>query len=607
MQYLCHPLGDYCQDPNYYIHTYYSYDGGWDHQYGKLDIPCPNNTEFFSMTNGTVTSIWTSGGVTGLEITTTDVGISRATGQGIVIRYLHWNEIYVSEGDTVTIGQKLGLTGDQGSPGAYHLHIDMRWSDMSASNSGAVHMGRFESEILPYYDYHTRENETIRDYNGGIPHPIEDYYLYHIFTSDILKVQIDSGTAPAGGIEYDPAAYGFTPAPNSEYGTRVFSASFMGPYPATQADLDNNYGLKLLYVGAFGEYSVKEEAISYGKLFRNWILHQPNEGGYDFRSEGRTLEDFGRYWAYKVRQWVGRDDISTANNKTDWDLDAAQKLYNNIRYGPAYGLTSSHTIEGFQCWPWTNETTVAGSSDIPDRQNVVNLAEQVPLSYGYYTMYCRTGHFNLARQYPQNPAVISAEEHEHQEIDGIHYFDGLMVVNKSYGISNAAISSIGGLRPEVQSAFNDMKAAWNQYVSTHTVRDRGGTNMSIVSGWRSYATQQTFYNNYVSSSGQAAADTYSARPGYSEHHTGYAIDITLADSGRNDYTTSFVYNYPTQADWLAQHCHEFGFILRYPNGKDSITGYIYEPWHFRYVGTEWAAKLRNTTIEEYFGIDSKYQ
>ena len=101
--------------------------------------------------------------------------------------------------------------------------------------------------------------------------------------------------------------------------------------------------------------------------------------------------------------------------------------------------------------------------------------------------------------------------------------------------------------------------------------------------------------------GKALADTYSARPGHSEHQSGLAIDINMADSA---------FDSSPEAKWLNDNAYKYGFILRYPKGKDNITGYMYESWHFRYVGTELANKLYNDgnwiTLEEYFGIDSKY-
>ncbi len=129
-----------------------------------------------------------------------------------------------------------------------------------------------------------------------------------------------------------------------------------------------------------------------------------------------------------------------------------------------------------------------------------------------------------------------------------------------------------------------------------------GLSLSIVSGYRSYVTQRNTYNNYVARDGQAVADTYSARPGHSEHQTGLAIDV-------NSLLVSFE-NTP-EGQWLKDNCYKYGFILRYPKGKDSITGYMYEPWHFRYVGNSLAEQLYNSgdwiTLEEYLGINSVYQ
>ena len=105
----------------------------------------------------------------------------------------------------------------------------------------------------------------------------------------------------------------------------------------------------------------------------------------------------------------------------------------------------------------------------------------------------------------------------------------------------------------------------------------------------------------------AAADTYSARPGHSEHQTGLAADIKGPNN--NLYLDQRWIN-TSEGQWLNNNCYKYGFIIRYPSGKESITGYIYEPWHIRYVGTEVATQLYNggnwITLEEYLGIDSKY-
>jgi D-alanyl-D-alanine carboxypeptidase len=119
------------------------------------------------------------------------------------------------------------------------------------------------------------------------------------------------------------------------------------------------------------------------------------------------------------------------------------------------------------------------------------------------------------------------------------------------------------------------------------------------SGYRSYATQVALYNGYVSKYGQEYADKYSARPGTSEHQTGLAMDIT-AESVNLQLDDDF--GKTKEGQWLAQNAYRFGFIIRYPEGMENITGYFYEPWHVRYLGVNLATKVFNSglTLEEYF-------
>lgn len=122
-----------------------------------------------------------------------------------------------------------------------------------------------------------------------------------------------------------------------------------------------------------------------------------------------------------------------------------------------------------------------------------------------------------------------------------------------------------------------------------------GLSLENVSSYRSYETQQNLYNNYVKSDGVAEADTYSARAGHSEHQTGLAIDI-------NSVEVSF--ENTDEFKWLKNNAHKYGFILRFPKNKDNITGYTYEPWHYRYVGTEASKYIyeNDITFDEYYAF-----
>lgn len=172
--------------------------------------------------------------------------------------------------------------------------------------------------------------------------------------------------------------------------------------------------------------------------------------------------------------------------------------------------------------------------------------------------------------------------------DGFTYVDGYLVVNKTYSIPSTYNP---GLDDNVQAQANVM----------FTAAKTEGLNVYLSSGFRSFSYQSTIYNNYVSRDGKLLADTYSARPGHSEHQTGLSFDVNQIDNS---------FDNTPEAKWLSNNCYKFGFILRYPKGKENETGYQYESWHFRYVGTELAEKLYNNgdwiTMESYFGLTSEY-
>jgi zinc D-Ala-D-Ala carboxypeptidase len=131
-----------------------------------------------------------------------------------------------------------------------------------------------------------------------------------------------------------------------------------------------------------------------------------------------------------------------------------------------------------------------------------------------------------------------------------------------------------------------------------------GVELVFGSGYRSYELQKQFYDSYVAQDGQEAADRYSARPGTSEHQTGLTVDIT-SPSGQCHLEICFE-DMP-EGQWLKANAHTYGFIIRYLDGKEHITGYQYEPWHLRYVGEDLATELHDSgeTMEEFFGLYAK--
>lgn len=186
--------------------------------------------------------------------------------------------------------------------------------------------------------------------------------------------------------------------------------------------------------------------------------------------------------------------------------------------------------------------------------------------------------------------------------NGLTYVDDYLIVNKTYKLPEdykpenpyQAITSDWGpnlIDKEVMTAFKEMQSDATSI----------GLNIYIASGYRGYNNQTNLYNNYVARDGVAAADKYSARPGHSEHQTGLCFDLNSVDD-------SFANT--NEGIWINNNAYLYGFIIRYPKGKETETGYQYESWHLRYVGKELAEKLYNNgdwiTIEDYFGLSSSY-
>ena len=187
-----------------------------------------------------------------------------------------------------------------------------------------------------------------------------------------------------------------------------------------------------------------------------------------------------------------------------------------------------------------------------------------------------------------SPCPLSANGYEIREYEGVTYVGGVLVVNKTYGLPSDYAP--GELTDETYDAFLVMQADALEE----------GLYLYISSGYRSYSLQRRLYRRYVREDGMEFADRYSARPGHSEHQTGLAFDLN---------TISESFGESEEGKWVAANCYKYGFILRYPEEKEAVTGYMYEPWHLRYLGTELATAVYNSglCLEEYLGITSEYQ
>lgn len=168
----------------------------------------------------------------------------------------------------------------------------------------------------------------------------------------------------------------------------------------------------------------------------------------------------------------------------------------------------------------------------------------------------------------------------------------LIITNKYYQLESNYVPEL----VFIEGNYKATKDTTNAYLEMKQAAKTDGENFRITSAYRSYQTQNNLYNRYKSQHGFAWAEKYSARPGYSEHQTGLALDIITNTSNLDTFEDTSAFQ------WLKKNSYLYGFILRYPENKEYITGYNYEPWHYRYVGKETAKKIyeENITYEEYY-------
>lgn len=224
-----------------------------------------------------------------------------------------------------------------------------------------------------------------------------------------------------------------------------------------------------------------------------------------------------------------------------------------------------------------------------------------------------TKHYDIDIEYPKVSEVSGTKKdlgytskgYPIYSINDVIYVDGYLIANKSYALprtyvpKNTHVNADGITKVCNLCISNDAYTAWEDMV-----RDARKNTVSIwiQSGYRPYVAQETIYNRYVSTDGKEKADTYSSRPGHSDHQTGLAFDLN---------TINDAFGETKAGKWINNNCYKYGFIIRFPKNKQDETGYKYESWHLRYVGTDLSYQLYNDgnwrSMEEYFGITSKYQ
>ena len=177
----------------------------------------------------------------------------------------------------------------------------------------------------------------------------------------------------------------------------------------------------------------------------------------------------------------------------------------------------------------------------------------------------------------------------------------LMLVNKYHYLEESYTpESLVSIPPTYSyGEYGSQKATedtYNAFLNLWNASHEAGFYLMVNSSYRTYAEQQEVYDDYRRSGGEDYADSIAARPGYSEHQTGYTLDVFEKGYSQKDFETSDSYN------WLKENAYKYGFILRYSKEKENITGYSFESWHIRYVGID-AAKViyeNNITFDEYY-------
>jgi D-alanyl-D-alanine carboxypeptidase len=215
---------------------------------------------------------------------------------------------------------------------------------------------------------------------------------------------------------------------------------------------------------------------------------------------------------------------------------------------------------------------------------------------------------NIANQVQPKPATIfDPPKYSIDEADSIW-----VVVNKQRQIfplkyQPASLAFPAFPKPKVQNPFGLQmreEAAVATIELAAAMAEVGKGTLILNSGFRTYKNQEGLYNRTQATRGLAVAEKLSARPGHSEHQLGLAADFSVKDQG----CVIMVCFGKTEAGiWLAENAHQYGFVLRYPKGHKPVTGFQYEPWHFRYVGIELATEMKThriTTLEEFWGLAS---
>lgn len=289
-----------------------------------------------------------------------------------------------------------------------------------------------------------------------------------------------------------------------------------------------------------------------------------------FNFDDIEIKDFGEDVSGEsfVIMLPGRDEIDEFKNPFRWDN---YELYGDEEDGDESN-SEIKAVEGD-----TDGDGVQDDFDLDGKTDVIPGAVNEVVNTGEMPVWDKSG------EYASIDKLMLVNKTNHIGAD----FVPTDLVRAAYCASNRSESG-QYLTREACDAFNKLAADAAEV----------GYEIVVTTAYRSYNFQSYLYNTYVQNDGQAAADRYSARPGTSEHQSGLAADVS---SPSVNYSLTQNYINTAEGRWLADNCYKYGFIIRFPDGDEGITGYMYEPWHIRYVGQETARVIYalDITLEEY--------
>ncbi|WP_019241847.1 MULTISPECIES: M15 family metallopeptidase [Bacillus] len=221
-----------------------------------------------------------------------------------------------------------------------------------------------------------------------------------------------------------------------------------------------------------------------------------------------------------------------------------------------------------------------------EKEQQQNIEDELTLSAKYFNQITETNGKKVIQNADNTLVLVNKEFYLSSE----YIPKDLVRANISYSFGDEQLEK-ALLREDAAIALEEMfQAAKKEQIE-----------LFAVSGYRSYARQESVFNNEVAQHGIEKAKEAVAIPGQSEHQTGLTMDISAHSV---DLLLTEDFEKTAEGKWLAENAHKYGYILRYPKGKEAVTGYKYEPWHFRYVGKPFAEQIyvNQLTLEEYFNI-----